>query len=357
MRKFPFFIATVAALALPVHAQLNDTSEKTQAKCAEYLKTPLPAEVAAVETPKSWPKCASYRLYSGIGTKVDFEAARKCSWSERLAVLSDLQPKYTVGSIFGGAAMLTQLYANGEGAYKNIPLALRFACEAEGAPAEIGIRIESLENGQNGDHFDFCDATTSGFMMGFCTAYASEIADQKRAKDFDTLQNGWTNSQKSAFLKLKSVQETYARAHAKGEVDLSGTARAMFQIDEQDGLRDNFLEASKSFEQGHFPQASPAEAVAADSQLNREYQKAIAEAETRKSEYGAIQPDGIRAAERAWLKYRDAWMIFARQRYPSVSTEAWVKLLSDDRVLVLQGKCCGPAPDMADATYAPRPLP
>ncbi len=129
----------------------------------------------------------------------------------------------------------------------------------------------------------------------------------------------------------------------------------MFQIDEEDGVRNNFLEALKSFERGALPKASATEATDADKALNGEYRKAIADAEKNKSGYGAVQPEGIQDAERAWLKYRDAWIAFAKLRYTSVSESAWLKLLSDDRVLVLVGKCCGSSGE--DAVNKPRPLP
>jgi Lysozyme inhibitor LprI len=339
--------------------QLELAGSSTQASCNKYLKTPLPAEAAVVSKPTQWPNCTSYKSYSGIGTSVDFDAARKCAWSERLATQDGLEPRFTAASVFGGSAMLSQLYANGEGVEKNLPLALRFVCEAGGAPAEIRLRLEDLEGKLlKGDttktNFDFCDDITSGFMMGFCAAYGSEIAEQERNKELAKLTQDWTAAQKSAFQLLAEAEEGYAKAHAKGEVDLSGTARAMYQTDEQNGLRDNFLEALKLFEQGALPKASATEATDADKTLNREYRKAIADAKTNKSGYGAVQPEGIQDAERAWLKYRDAWIAFAKLRYTSVSESAWLKLLSDDRVLVLVGKCCGSG---EDAVNKPRPLP
>ncbi len=165
--------------------QLELASSSTQASCNKYLKTPLPAEAAVVSKPTQWPNCTSYTSYSGIGTTVDFQAARKCAWSERLATQADLKPRSTVASVFGGSAMLSQLYANGEGVEKNLPLALRFVCEAGGAPAEIDGRVVDLEGKLlQGDttrtKFNFCDDITSGFMMGLCAAYGSEIAEQKK---------------------------------------------------------------------------------------------------------------------------------------------------------------------------------
>ena len=80
----------------------------------------------------------------------------------------------------------------------------------------------------------------------------------------------------------------------------------MNQIEEENGIRDNFLAALKSFEDGALPKASPAEATETDVQLNREYRTVMDDAETHKSDYGAIRPEGVRIAERAWLEYRRA---------------------------------------------------
>src|SRR5579859_1551201 len=127
-------------------AQLEGANETTQNKCRQYLQAPLPSEANSVIAPKQWPECNSYKLYSGIGIKVDFVAARKCAWSERLAAQANLEPRYTIASVFGGSAMLAVLYANGEGIPQDPKLAARFVCEAEGAPAEIGIRLEHVES-------------------------------------------------------------------------------------------------------------------------------------------------------------------------------------------------------------------
>jgi hypothetical protein len=92
--------ATALACAIPTFAQVPSSNE-----CKQHLQSPLPSEASQVPAPKQWPECNSYKLYSGIGTKVDYAAARQCAWSERLAQLADLQPKYTTASLFGGSAI------------------------------------------------------------------------------------------------------------------------------------------------------------------------------------------------------------------------------------------------------------
>ncbi len=366
----PRLLVLLIALAAspPLFSQLEDADTSTKATCVESMKTSLPAEAAQVSIPHSWPDCNSYKSYAGIGTKVDFQTARACAWSERLAQQANLEPRYTISSVFGGSAMLTVLYANGEGVKRNIPLALRFACEADGAPREIEGRLHSLEALEKTataqqTKFSFCDDVTSGFMMGFCSAYSSEIGDQDRAHSLDKIASQFAPAQRVAFRTLVSRLKAYAEAHARGEIDLSGTARAMFQIDAEDSLLDDFDAALQAYEKGAgFPKSDHNSAAAADQQLNEAYRKALADAENHKSDYGAVQPEGIRNAERAWLKYRDAWLAFANSRYPTVPPEAWLTLLTKDRTSVIDGSFCdmdaedGTCAQQGD-TWKPKPLP
>ena len=118
----------------------------------------------------------------------------------------------------------------------------------------------------------------------------------------------------------------------------------------------------RSFETGKFPIGSAELFREADARLNFVYRKAISDAEVHKGDYGAVQPDGIRNAERAWLKYRDAWVAFAKTRYPSVPPEAWLVLLTNDRISILDGSFCdmdaveGPCAQKGDR-WNPSPLP
>ncbi len=360
--------AAVLLASAKLYAQLEDTDAATRAKCEEYLKVPLPEEAAQVNARAKWPGCDSYKEYSGIGTAVDYAGSRACAWQERPAKLADLGPRYTKASVLGGAAMLAVLYANGEGVKRDFQLALRFACEAGGAPAEIRIRIEHLESmrakpSDPSSKFEFCDDITSGFMEGFCASYGSEMADQKRYEKIRQLKAGMTEGQRQSFNVLVKAQEAYSRAHAKGEIDLSGTARAMLQIDAEQTLAEDFLEALKSYESSsRFPSGTTNEYRDADSQLNSVYRQAIADAEAHRAEYGAIQPEGVRSAERAWLKYRDAWIAFAGLRYPRVTAESWLTLLTKDRTSILDGSFCdmdaveGKCGQGGD-TWKPSPLP
>ena len=168
--------------------------------------------------------------------------------------------------------------------------------------------------------------------------------------------------QRVAFAHVVREEEAYARAHAAGEIDLSGTARAMFQIDAEETLRDDFIAALQSFEAGKYPGQSSQTYSDADARLNSVYRKVMGAVEEHMNDYGAVQPKGVRDAERAWLKYRDAWTEFVRLRYPVVAPDDLLVLLTNDRISVLDGTFCdmdaveGPCAKKGD-TWKPSPLP
>jgi uncharacterized protein YecT (DUF1311 family) len=347
MKRFLFTGIALLFFAARLSGQLEDANAETKAKCERYLQTPLPAEASQTSVPRAWPDCDSLKLYSGIGVKADYAAARKCAWAERLAIQADIEPRFTTASIFGGSAMLSVLYANGEGVERNIPLAIRFACEQGWAPAEFEGRIAHLESMQDkppapGNKFRFCDDITSGAMDGFCASYYSEIADQKREDTIRSISSRWLVNQQDAFRALVQAKENYVEAHGRGETDLSGTMRGAREIRVEQRMRDKFLDALEAFEAGHLPKGSAGDFRRADADLNLLYRKAVASANAHEGDYsGAIQTEGIRNAQRAWLVYRDAWVAFAKLHYPSTDSNAWLTLLTKNRAASLRMTLCG----------------
>jgi uncharacterized protein YecT (DUF1311 family) len=275
--------------------------------------------------------------------KVDYEAARKCAWAERLAVQADMQPKYSVASLFGGSAMLTVLYANGEGVEQDIPLSLRFACEA-GLPDRGLNDIASLSSNSTPSRkrFRYCDEAFTTFEMNFCAALDAEIAKQKRSDVFLNLSLRWPKEQQAEFKTLVRVHEAYVIARGRGETDQGGTIRGLRVNGVEERMRDKFLAALQSFEAGHFPHGSESDFRRVDAELNVLYRRAIAAADAHKKDYdGAIQPEGIRDAELTWLKYRDAWVAFAKLSFPTTDSNAWLTLLTTNRAASLRVTLCG----------------
>ena len=52
--------------------------------------------------------------------------------------------------------------------------------------------------------------------------------------------------------------------------------------------------------------------------------------------YTLDMPEYLRNSERAWLKYRDAWIDFARLRYPSTNKCVWLTLITKEQTANLR---------------------
>lgn len=126
-------IVILGHIAFATAVSGQDTRAEPSAECAPYASIPLPAEAEKVPTPTSFPACASYRSYRGIGRPVNYSKARACAWQERLAQKADLgqNQKEPTAWVVGGSLILADIYFNGAGVKRNIPLAMRFACESE----------------------------------------------------------------------------------------------------------------------------------------------------------------------------------------------------------------------------------
>ena len=314
--------ATVLLLLMtvPATAQLPEYSgEKnwtqvckqatTQPVDDPHLTGPLPPDELA--------HCDESALYYGFDGKPDYPAALQCAWYQRA------HPQSTVGNMFYGPGVLTMLYANGIAVPRNLSLAMRFACEQEwAAPAEMELRIGHLEYlarpQVSNAKFDLCDDITSGLSMGTCTGIVTSRADVDRAAKVKAIMAGLPSGAMQYFPRLQSAESAFEDARTRNEVDLSGTARGMFALEEEKRLRDQFLINLQRFLQSEVPRTTPQGAAALDRQLNAVYQQ-IMNSPPETWEYGTIKPEGIRETERAWLALTAAWLDYARAAYPHLS--------------------------------------
>lgn len=351
-----------AGQASPEHAAQIDQ------KCQAYFHVPLPEEASTVRAPTSLPSCHSlWRYYGFGGEQQDTEAARKCAWKERALFLKDGQVQGGPGD--DGLETLANIYANGVGVPRDVRLALRFACESAKLQTLTTAHIDDLEDllaepapKSKKEYFNMCDGSPVTPEVAICANWQEVLNDDDRGARFAQITSKWTAPQKAAFATLLKAEGAYAAAHGRGEVNMAGTMRAVFEVDAEAAVHNDFAAALESFEAGHLPAAAEPHPEAADAALNQEYRAIMTSAQQHKDEYGAVDPDGIRNTERAWLKYRDAWIAFAALRYPQVDRSVWLDLLTRDRTLVLKATACEVdfeipgCPDGGDP-HVPQPLP
>lgn len=262
-------------------------------------------------------KCDETALYYGLGEEPNDAAALQCGWFQRA------HPQHSVGNMFYGPGVLTMLYANGKGVPRDYDLAIRFACESDwSSEAEFGNRIGHLEYlGQAHSEsatFDLCDDITSGLSMGACTSIRTRHEDVIRERKIVFLRTGLSPAANNGFPALEAAETAFEDARAANEVDLSGTARAEFELEEQARLRDQFVINLQRFGKGDIPTASSADLSLLDQELNEVYQQ-IQHSRASKWQFGTINPEGIRETERKWVSLADAWSTFAQTAYPNLS--------------------------------------
>lgn len=112
---------------------------------------------------------------------------------------------------------------------------------------------------------------------------------------------------------------------------MSGTARAQIAISEEASLNDKFLKDIKMFESEQMPKDS--DFAKADKTLNTLYSQLMKQPDV--DQYGAVTKEGIKATQRTWIKYRDAWIKFVEVKYPNHPSNAWKAWLTKQRIAQL----------------------
>jgi hypothetical protein len=308
-------------------------SDNADPRCARAQKVPFPAGDRPSDAQKAALKgCDAEDLYYGITGPTDLVKARLCAYA---------QIDSGDETDFGGTAILMMIYATGAGTKRNPALAIRLACEVDGAPAEVEGRLahlETLERQPSGHlTFDLCDDITSGYMMGACAGHDQRFKQAKRQRRWKGRLDAWTPPERQAFARLRASADAFFRARSMGEVDLSGTARDMFIVEEEERLEGGLVAVVDRLEAKKLPVATAADYQAADKELNAAY------AAVMKSDAGGgtVTKADIKKAERAWLRYRDEWVRFAHVKYPAVSPEAIKTWLTRQRVTQLVGSDAG----------------
>lgn len=304
--------------------------EEWQKTCSQHENIPFPVDdKPSAENVSSLTNCSSYELYYGINQKSDPVKARLCAFDE--------VDKQREDGPFSGNAMLMTIYANGIGAKRNLPLAIKLACKVGGAPAEIEYRITHLERlreqSWQGTDFSLCDDITSGLMQGYCAAHSEDFSKIKRNKELLEIQSKWSQAEIDSFASLRKAADKYFDSHPESEVDQSGTARTAMTIEERAALEKEFLEILTKLEQRKLKKFYRDKFVEANARLDILYMKTQS---NRQQEWGTVTKDGIKTTQRDWLKYRDAWVTFCKVKYPDTDVDSLRTLLTLLRVELLK---------------------
>lgn len=264
-------------------------------------------------------KCDPFDLYSDAKNKQnpsesDWLKVRSCAFSRR------------------EDRVLMMLYANGLGVKRNYRLALNYACKIGEAPAEVEGRVAHLVSemeAQNHQVFDWCDDVTRSENVGICMSIAERQKDKVRYSKLGHITSKWTESQKKTYSRLEVAFWNFVSARGQNEAEQVGMARYYDDIRVGAEEFDAFVSYMEQLEQGKIEKVTHEQFVSVDKLLNDRYQKALHSNADR--QYGSTG-NGIKATQKLWLKYRDAWDDLLRVKYPSVDRQAWKAILTDRRV-------------------------
>lgn len=276
------------------------------------------AKFPAEDKPKNFKtlkNCDSESLYYGIGRPKDFKKARECAFYEVVE---------TPANLFSGQVILMMIYANGEGVKQNIPLAEQLACEIGGAPAEIEGRMEHLEDLKlfpAKGRFDYCDDITSGRSAGECSAHHDRSASVDRKSKLKMLMSKWTSAEKIAFNPLQKASAKFTEDRSSQEVDMTGTMRSAFVIREEAIQESDFIESLEKLEKGKAPHYSPAEMEKEKIRLKTALERVRSAPEAATALWGTVNKENIALTQASWNQYRDAWVQFAKVKYPKETSE------------------------------------
>jgi len=324
-------LLALAAGAAQASGLADDDSVAHKAICkAVGQREPPAAHRPTPAQSKALAKCDAEALYYGEVGPPDYVKARLCALKDGGA--ADDQ------SVFNDDVILMQIYANGRGVPRDMDLAIAYACKDDAqAPAEFTGRLDSLiarRAEPDPKPFDYCDDITSGYMEGMCAARDSQIADKGRAAGLDRVAARLPPAARAPFGALKTAAAAFASAHGDGEVDLSGTGRAAFEIEAEDAARTAFQHHLDALLNHRWPAASPTAARKADAELNAAYRATLAA--VGKGQSGTVEPRGVRDAQRRWLAYRDAFVAFAKAAAPGVDAPSVLADLTRERTRMLR---------------------
>lgn len=341
MRRVRMGLTALAAMALVAAATQDEWGEQkdwaasyaeSQAICRSVAGKRIPAaDVADARRAAARLKgCDAEALYYGIGQRADPVKARQC------AILNSAAGGGEAVSHFDGEELLMVIYANGSGVKRDLDLAIRLSCGLQAAPAEHDGRVKSLQAMKRDPDkapFHFCQDITSGYAMGVCAAHQQRFAEVKRRREIARLTGGYTPVQRQAYAALEAAQTAYADARTLHEVDLSGTGRGAFAIEEEEARWSAFQALLAQLAAGRLAPATDAQNQAADARLNAIYRRVMAAGDP---EFGTVNLRGVRETERVWIRYRDAWLAFAKETYPTASQAALAAHLTRERTKLLE---------------------
>jgi hypothetical protein len=222
-------------------------------------------------------------------------------------------------------AVRLMLFANGRGAPKNLAMATKLACNVKDVPEmEQKAVIKALQSKDaTNKKFDWCDHMITTPSVNVCVSIDASLKldrYQRRISEFKPADP----KLHAAWDELLRITTEYIDARSMDEIDLSGSGRAVFVMNETDIQWRDFIDTLEKLATGKARTYSKKDLVQRSQRLQAELKRITAS----KSEWGTVTPQNIIATQKKWELWRSALTKFAAQTWKTdpVALECWMTI-------------------------------
>ena len=344
-------LAILLLIAAVACAAARGETDATARICASVEDVRVPTVTPESAADADWLKnCAEDDLYYGASPHqdVDYAAARRCAlydWNVRDRT-APVNSDDSTGLYDLSTQTLAMIYANGDGVPRDLDLAIHLVCKdafslqnSDQGNSESDhqidlvqeiLKLAKMRSADSPERFDYCNggARLSEWPEKLvCESINTRLARKKREAHLAEVVAPWTEEQKNAFSKVRTTFNQFEFIEEQAENNCPVPVE-LCNFDIDDRLERDFVAAIDGFEQGKLPALKRWEYGDAKYALSDLYQQL----ESMAFQSNRSRMYKLRDAEHAWQEYRDAFVEFAKLRWPSVSEDSWLTLLDKERM-------------------------
>jgi uncharacterized protein YecT (DUF1311 family) len=174
--------------------------------------------------------------------------------------------------------------------------------------------VEGMRKAKQPKDLDFCDYAESGMGTSWCASLDLERKSKGWESRTAAVRGSLGTAAQASLAELRKAADAFIEANAEAEaaVSLGGTIYPTLVLGSQAEGNESFVTALERFSHQRAPAASPEALQKADTALNAAYKAAMSREEF--DEEHSLSKS-LREAQRAWIRYRDAWTAFYRLRW------------------------------------------
>jgi uncharacterized protein YecT (DUF1311 family) len=217
----------------------------------------------------------------------------------------------------------------------NSKLALHLACRGGEVPFETSAAVNALHaNWREGKSpsFNVCDYITSGMGGNYCAVRAREAENKKLDLKLLSIIDKIGPTAEGALRSAYEAATRFFEEKAANEEGHGGTGYLNWQINSVSDQENQFLALVEKVSKGFAPKVT-LDFSTSDRHLNSTYRALLQQLNANRiSGFNyTIDADGVRAVQRLWIPYRNAFARLLADISPTVPEQTWLTWLTEVR--------------------------